>query len=120
MVLNEEQTEIIERICDLQEESLIEIYQGKINDIYNSLVEEEYDIDEDELVDRIIKELKIWDELKRDPKKFFELLDDDNIGMVRHHLFNEYYNESRGKLELGARILWRKLNMRDKVNKDAN
>lgn len=114
MSFNPEQKEIIRKICLSQEGSFLEVAGDYIQKIFKELKDEGYQISISDIAEEVTRKLKQWDEVKKDPDKFLNLLDDQELGMVKHHLVNEYLEDSL------ARPIWKKLNLFDKANEHRN
>jgi hypothetical protein len=128
MKINFKQMKVIQDICTLQQESLRRLFDEHVYTIYNGLYEDGYDVNIHQITTKILKEHKRWKLLKAQPEKVFELLDELDLGILRHHLWTEFYMTDRS-LNLGlkerwripeAKELWNKLNLKDDVDKFPN
>lgn len=113
-MLSSEQKAIIRKICEEQEGSFLEVAEEHTNRIYNELKDEGYVVSISDIAGEVTRKLQQWDEVKKDPDKFLNLLDDQELGMIRHHLVNDYLGDSL------ARPIWKKLNLHEKVNSNPN
>lgn len=113
-MLSSEQKAIIRAICDAQEESFLEIVESYSNKIYNELKDEGYDISLMDIAEEVTRKLQQWDEVRKDPDLFLNLLDSQELGMIKHHLVNDYLEDSF------SRPIWKKLNLFDKANEFRN
>lgn len=114
MMFSSEQKAIIRKICEEQEGSFLEVAEESTQRIYKELSDEGYVVSISDIAEEVTNKLKQWDEVKRDPDKFLNLLDDQELGMIKHHLVNDYLNDSL------ARPIWRKLNLFDKLQENRN
>lgn len=113
-MLSTEQQALILKICATQEGSFLEVAEKHIQKIYKELTDEGYKVSISDIAEEVTRKLQQWDEVKKDPEKFINLLDDQELGMVKHHLVNEYLEDSL------ARPIWKKLNLFDKANEHRN
>lgn len=114
-MLSRQQKAIIRKTAKLQEESFMRIVtEGKLKELYNDLIEEGYDVKMADLEARVAHDLEKWDKVKEDPDGFLHILDDLNLGMVRHILVNEFRNTEH------VANLHRKLNLFEELSKYQN
>lgn len=111
-MLSSEQRAIILKICDTQEGSFIEVAEKHIERIYLELRDEGYEISISDVAEEVTRKIQQWDEVRKDPEKFLHLLDEQEIGMVKHHLINDFMGLSRP--------IWKRLNLFDKANEYRN
>lgn len=114
MILTPDQRAIIQEICQSQEESFIRIMEGSVERICKECRDDGYVVDPLEIAEMITRELMGWEEVKNNPDRFMELLDNNNIGMIKHCLIQDYMGKT------GVPGLWKKLNLYDKVNERCN
>lgn len=114
-MLSTEQKTIIRQICEEQEGSLLRVSQYLSKRIREELFDEEgLIVSEADIAEEIAKDLEKWDEVKQNPEKFLELLDDTNLGMVKHHLVQDFIGVQ------ASRKIWKQLNLFDKANEFRN
>lgn len=98
MLIATEQKRLIKMICRKQEQSFLRILENEVNTIIREMREEyEVDVSESDVLEDIAKNLEIWDKVKDNPENFFQLLDESNVGMIKHHLFNSYSRRGESK-----------------------
>lgn len=114
-MLSRQQKAIIRKAARLQEESFMRIVtEGRLNEILEELKEEGYDVTLTDLEERVSKDLEKWDAVKDDPDRFLHILDELNLGMIRHVLVNEFRNTDHVK------GIHKKLNIFEEASKFLN
>lgn len=115
--LSRSQIGIIRRIAKKQEASFISIAStADVMDIYESLRDMGYDISITEVLDRITTFILMWEEVKENPEKFTQILDDLNMGMVRDYLINEHGHDNFINPVLKG--IHRRINLFESVKRD--
>lgn len=113
MILSRQQKTIIRRICKKQEQSYLRIAAQRVEEIKKDLEADGYHASDSEIFEQIAKDLEAWDKAKENPALFTTLLDENNIGMIKHHLINSFDNPN-------AIPIWQKLNLYEQVSKPSN
>lgn len=113
-MLTTAQRAIIIEICQSQEESFLRIMEGYVERIYNDLRDDGYQVSMLDIAEHVSKQVFEWASVKEDPDRLFELLDQDNISMIKHHLVQDHLGKA------GVSGLWKKLNLYDNVNERSN
>lgn len=113
-MISTEQKAIIRRICKEQEASLMRIMEQRCTQIQKELHDEGYEVSFADIAEEVAKEMMQWDKVREEPEKFLNLLDDQNISMIKHHLVQDYlgHPDSKG--------IWKKINIRDQVYERRN
>lgn len=110
MILSRQQQAIIRNIAKLQIESYLRIDDPQqLKELLEEMDEEGYDVTELDLRNRLAIWVEIWDSVIEDPNKFLNRLDEVNLSMLRHHLFQEF------QIDPETRGIWRKLNLFEKI-----
>jgi len=114
-MLSRQQKAIIRKAAKLQEESFMRIItEGRLREIMQELQDEGYEVTMSDLEARVSKDLEVWDSVKDNPDGFLHILDEVNLGMIRHVLVNEFRSTDHIK------GLHRKLNLFEEVSKFQN
>lgn len=113
-MISRQQKAIIRKICQEQEKSLLRIEKKMVNRIYKEMRAEGYELSKIEVVAAIAENLKQWGDVKQEPEKFLRHLDDGNIGLIKHHLVQDFLHHD------DARPIWYQLNLFDQVNQYRN
>lgn len=113
-MLTTEQKAIIRQICEEQESSLLRVAHYLSKKIQKELEEDGYLVSEGDIAEEISKDLIKWDEVKDNPERFLQILDDYNLGLVKHHLVQDYLGIP------DSRKIWKQLNLWDEVNQNQN
>ncbi len=114
-MLSRQQKAIIRKAAKLQEESFMRIVtEGKLKELADELSQEGYEVTLADLEARVASDLEKWDRVKGDPDGFLHILDEVNLGMVRHILVNEFRNTAH------VANLHRKLNIFEEITKFQN
>lgn len=113
-MISTEQKAIIRQICKMQSNSLLRVIERRCKQIQHELEEEGYEVSFADIAVEVARELEQWDKVRDNPEEFLRLLDEQNIGMIKHHLVQDYlgHPDSKG--------IWKKLNLRDQVNERSN
>jgi hypothetical protein len=116
-MLSREQKAIIRRICKLQLEDLNDIRENLIFKIYNELIDDEYDITINDIYQEIDRQMGLWIKVKYHPDRFFHILfeirNEHNYSMIKHHLIQEFEGEPP------TRGIWQKIEFYDNTIKTA-
>jgi hypothetical protein len=113
-MISTEQRIMIKQICDLQIESFKELKRNHLWDVKEELSEEGYEVDSEEIINEFERIVAQWMKVKNKPEKFLSLLDDQQQGMLKHHLVNEFEDHYTGK------GIWKKINLFEAVRKLKN
>ena len=113
-MLSTEQKAIIRRICKKQTRSLLRIVEQQSERLFMELREEGYNISFSDIAYEAAKLLEEWDKVREDPERFLQLLDDQNISLIKHHLIQDFLGHEE------TRPIWRKLNLYDKTYENRN
>jgi len=108
------QKAIIRQICREQEESLLRLMEFECEKLYNEFIEEGYEVSMSEIAEEIAKQLIFWDRVKKSPEKLTQVLDEANLGLIKHHLVQSYLKHPH------TSEIWKHLNLYDKVNSNPN
>jgi hypothetical protein len=114
MLITKRQKAIIKRICSAQEKSFMRILEQKIDQIKFEMTNEGYNVSESDILEQLAMELEQWDKVKNDPAMFINILDEQNKGMIKHHLVNSYINNE------DAQPIWQKLTLYDEASRFQN
>jgi hypothetical protein len=113
-MISSQQKAIIRRICQEQKESFLRLAQTEPGKIQQELRNEGYEVSITEIMEKISEGYEVWEKLEETPEEFIRVLDGDNLGMVKHHLINEYEGHE------DARPIWKQLFLFDKANEFRN
>jgi len=113
-MLTQEQKQVIQEIRQEQEKSFLELLEGYSERIYNELLEEGYDVDIGEISTEIAIKLKQWAKVRDYPDRFLNLLDGQELGIIKHYLINDYNGNPH------TRGLWKKLNLFEELTDRLN
>jgi two-component sensor histidine kinase len=106
-MISTEQKAIIRRICKAQSKSLLRVMEQRCEQIQRELYDEGYEVSFADIAEQVAKELIQWDQVKDNPEKFLNLLDEQNVSMVKHHLVQDYLGVPESK------DIWKQINIRD-------
>lgn len=110
------QMSIIRRVAKEQQESFTRISDHKIvRNLKKELTQEGYDVNDTEILERMLAEIEKWAKVFDNPVNFINLLDDSNLGMIRHHLVNDYE-----LFDKRTKYLHKLLNLKEKSNEHLN
>lgn len=113
-MISRQQKAIIRRICREQEKSLLRIEKKMVNRIMREMKEEGYDVTKLDVITALAENIKQWGDVKAEPEKFLRHLDEGNIGLIKHHLINDYEEH------IDAKPIWYQLQLFDQVNQFRN
>ena len=110
-MISTEQRIIIKQICEAQKESMLEVKRNFSYEIYNDLIDEGYEIQLGEVSDECDRIAGMWMKVKANPEKFMEILDDQQAGMLKHHMINRFQENYHGK------GIWQTINIFERFKK---
>lgn len=113
-MISTQQKAIIRKICRIQQESFLRVANKKVKKLKKEIEDEGYVVDEADLLAHIVSEIQTWEKVEQAPEMFLRLLDETNIGLVKHHLINEFEGVE------DSRPIWKQLNLFSEVNQFKN
>lgn len=115
-MLSRQQKAIVRKIAKIQEQSFLRIIEEeKLKSLLLEMLDEGYDVSLSDLEAEASKNLMLWDQVKDNPDGFLNILDELNLGMVRHTLVNEFKSNNPN---IGT--LHRKLTLFEEINQNPN
>lgn len=112
-LLSTAQKAIIRNIAQTEVDSFIRIVKEELyTELKKEMEEEGYQVDETDLLAYFAEKVELWEELKREPDEFLNKLDELNLDMLRHILFQKF------ELSEETRGIWKKLNLYEKLKID--
>ena len=111
-MLSTQQQIIIRQICRFQIDSFQRIKDNYLYELYNDMIEEEYEVTFYDIEEAINIELKLWLRVYREPNRFFNILNYIDRAMINHHLIQEFLSNPHTK------GIWYKLNLVDDMDLD--
>lgn len=114
MLTSRRQKAIIRRICSAQEKSFLRIVDQRIEQIKLEMLQDGYHVTDTDILEQIALELEQWDKAKQDPVMFINLLDEQNKGMIKHHLVNSFLSNP------DAKPIWKILNLYERTAQNPN
>ena len=115
MLLSTQQKAIIKKIARTQLKSFVKISKHELyDDLLEEFKEEGYDVNDSDFLEYFAVQAELWDSLENEPDNFLNRLDEMNLSMLKHILFQEF------ELNPETRGIWKKLSIWDKVNENKN
>lgn len=114
MLISRRQKAIIRNICKAQEKSFLRILKKKVKVIQEEMAKEGYAVKESDILEQISHELQQWDKTRDNPEQFVNMLDEKNIGMIKHYLVNGYLENP------DSQPIWAKLQLHERANENPN
>lgn len=113
MLMEKAQRRILKKICRRQERSFMRIMESKVQEIIEEM-KRDYGVvvTESDVLEDISEELMVWDKVKDNPREFFTLLDEQNVGLIKHHLLNHYQNDP------ASQQLWQNITLNENARQN--
>lgn len=83
-------------------------------ELLKEFTDEGYDVKDTDFLEYFAVQAELWDSLENEPENFLNKLDEMNLNVLRHILFQEF------ELDPETRGIWKKIGIWDKVAQNPN